>query len=113
MAQLEKEKMKCPVKITVLKKLFHKDLVDLYTEKGGWQVCDLFNEGDEFLSRDLEMPENFCNWAWADIQRFVMALSRGANFHGQKPGIFIGACSDGYRPVIFKLERISADQCQK
>jgi len=38
--------------------------------------------------------------------RYSLALGRGANFVGTPPGVFISCCTDGYRPVIFKLERI-------
>ena len=46
------------------------------------------------------MPEGFCGWAWADIQKLVYGLARG----GQPK--FVTCCTDGYRPVIFLLERI-------
>jgi uncharacterized repeat protein (TIGR04076 family) len=45
------------------------------------------------------MPEGFCGWAWADIQKLVYGMARG----GQK--VFVTCCTDGYRPVVFKLER--------
>jgi uncharacterized repeat protein (TIGR04076 family) len=97
--------MKSSIKITVVKRLLHKELVERYTKKGDWQLCPVLNEGDEFISTNLEMPSGFCDWAWVDIQKFVMALARGADFEGVKRGTFITCCSDGFRPVIFKLER--------
>ena len=46
------------------------------------------------------MPEGFCGWAWADIQKTVYGMARG----GRKQ--FVTCCTDGYRPVVFLLEQI-------
>ena len=98
--------MKARVKITVMKRLYNEELVDAFTEGEKWPLCDVFSEGQEFVSNNVEAPEGFCSWAWADIQKYVMALARGANFAGVKPGVHVSSCTDGFRPVIFKLERI-------
>ena len=92
------------VKITVLRKLFHQDLVDSYAaDPECWTPCSHFEEGDEFITSKeapWEMPEGFCGWAWADIQKLVYGMARG----GQD--VFVTCCTDGYRPVIFKLEKL-------
>ncbi|MBN2455523.1 MAG: TIGR04076 family protein [Sedimentisphaerales bacterium] len=92
------------VKITVLKKLFHQDIVDKYAfEPEQWGPCDHFTVGQEFVTskeRPWEMPKGFCCWAWADIQKLVYGMARG----GQD--VFVTCCTDGYRPVIFKLEKM-------
>jgi uncharacterized repeat protein (TIGR04076 family) len=94
------------VKITVVKKLTNKDLIDKYGKKVGPQ-CELFKVGDEFVVKNLNMPEKFCSWAWADIQRDVAVLALDGNFPWVKePGVGIACCTDGFRPVVFKLERI-------
>ena len=97
-----------PVRITVIKKTFNQDFVDQYTEGVKWEpkgCCHDFEVGQEFIS-DGHMPEGFSDWAWADIQKYVMTLARGGNMVGVKPGMFITACTDGFRPVFYKLERI-------
>jgi len=92
------------VKITVVKKHFHEDLVrDFAANPDAWAPCSHFQIGDEFitdLERPWDMPEGFCGWAWADIQRTVYGMARG----GQD--VFVTCCTDGYRPVVFKLEKI-------
>ena len=92
------------VKITVMKKLYNPDMVrDFAANPDSWTPCSHFEIGDEFitdLERPWDMPEGFCGWAWADIQRTVYGMARG----GQD--MFITCCTDGYRPVIFKLEKI-------
>ena len=93
------------VKITILKKHLHEDLLTDYAEEI-WQPCDLFEIGQEFIVHQMQMPRGFCSWAWVDIQGYIMTLSRGGNMFGVKPGTFITCCTDGFRPVIFKLERI-------
>ena len=93
------------VKITVLKRLFHQDLIEKYTDSQDWTACDHFKEGQEFIvSKAIpwDMPEGFCGWAWADIQKMVWGMARGG------PNIFIACCTDGYRPVIFKLEKMES-----
>ena len=92
------------VRITVLRKLFHQDFVEKYAaHPQGWGPCDHFEEGAEFVTakeKPWEMPAGFCGWAWADIQKIVYGMARG----GQD--VFITCCTDGYRPVIFRLEKL-------
>ena len=99
--------MYADVKITVLKRLLLGDEVAAYKE-GQWAPCDRLVEGQEFVveGRTLEMPPGFCSWAWVDINKFVVTLARGGNFLGSKPGKTVACCTDGYRPVIFGLERV-------
>jgi len=101
------------VKITVLKRLFLEDVVQEYAE-GDWAPCDRLTEGQEFVvaGKDLEMPSGFCSWAWADIFKQVLTLARGGNFRGTKPGTFVTCCTDGFRPVIFALEKIRPTQSE-
>ena len=98
------------VKITVLKRTVMKDLVDAYkagAEETAEHECEVFKEGQEFIVENLGMPEGFCSWAWADIQRDVTVLALGGDFPWIKQkGVGISCCTDGLRPVIFKLERI-------
>lgn len=96
------------VKITILKKQSNKDLIEEYTVFGKEPyICDKFEEGQQFISRGLRMPDGFCSWAWADIQRDVAILSFGANYPStKKKGTVVVCCTDAYRPVVFKLERI-------
>ena len=95
------------VKITVLRKLFHADVVEQYAaDPDGWTPCRVFDEGAEFVTTQgapWQRPEGFCDWAWADMQKLVYGMSRG----GQE--VFVTCCTDGYRPVLFKLERLAEE----
>ena len=92
------------VRISVLKKLFHQDFVDQYAcNPEHWTPCQHFQEGQEFITSGeapWEMPDGFCAWAWADMQKLVYGMARG----GQD--VFVTCCTDGYRPVIFKLQKL-------
>jgi uncharacterized repeat protein (TIGR04076 family) len=94
------------VKITVLKKL-HTDEVLKQFGNNVEAECGLFPVGKEFVSEGVNMPAGFCSWAWADIQRDVAHLALGGDFPWiNKKGTMVSSCTDGLRPVLFKLERI-------
>ena len=62
--------------------------------------------GEEYVSKNMAMPTGFCSWAWADIQRDVAHLAMGGDFPWMREkGMMISCCTDGLRPVIFRLER--------
>ena len=95
-------------KITVLRRTIHRDLMDDYLdeERGTWDRCQAFEDGQEFLIEGFPLrPEGFCDWAWADIHKDVMAVMFGARYPWiRQPGTAITCCTDGLRPVIFKVE---------
>jgi len=98
------------VKITVLRKEFYSDLADEYlTEGKEVGSCPLLEVGDAFIfAGSAEMPAGFCPWAWIDIYRGVNALSAGASYApwNNREGVQILCCTDGIRPVVFKLEAL-------
>jgi len=99
------ESNNCDVKITVLRRTQNEDLLHEYADRI-WEPCERLAEGQEFVSRGANMPEGFCSWAWCDIQKYVLTLARGGNFRGVRPGVYITCCTDGFRPVFFKIERL-------
>lgn len=96
------------VRITVLRKLRVDEVFQKYA-KDEEPDCPILEVGDVFEVKpeEIEMPEGFCSWAWADIHRDVVHLALGGDFAWIKQkGTMISCCTDGLRPVIFKLERI-------
>ena len=96
------------VKITVMKKVSHDDLIAEY-ENPIEHACDV-EIGDVFIAEGIEKPEGFCTSAWDSLAPFVMALSYGAEdfYDGwmkNKKSAMI-SCNDGFRPVSFLLETI-------
>lgn len=98
-------------KITVLKRILHQDLAVACLEEQyqGIELCDRFEEGQEFLVTDLaEPPQGFCAWAWADIRHDLLTVAYGGDVPGMKePGTAVSGCTDWFRPVIFKVERMA------
>ncbi|MDR1643323.1 MAG: TIGR04076 family protein [Clostridiales bacterium] len=99
------------VKITVLETTLNTALVSEYGV-AGLGVCPFLKEGDVYYA-DYAKPDGFCDEAWKSIHQFVFALAHGVGkdgsllYHGEwvsKPGVSINTCSDGLRPVVFKLE---------
>jgi uncharacterized repeat protein (TIGR04076 family) len=93
------------VKITVLNCAVHPEVAESYAA-GPVEPCARFRAGQVFTSRGANMPDGFCTWAWADIQKYVLVVARGGNHDGRRPGTNVACCSDGYRPVIFAIERV-------
>ena len=94
------------VKITVLKKISTGEVFDEYAVEGANPSCPLVNVGEEYVSKNMAMPTGFCSWAWADIQRDVAHLAMGGDFPWiREKGKMVSCCTDGLRPVIFRLER--------
>jgi len=86
-------------------KTFNQDFVDAYNEGIEWKqegCCHDFDVGQSFIS-DGHMPEGFSDWAWSDIQKYVIVLARGGNMLGTKPGTFVTNCTDGFRPSFSYL----------
>jgi uncharacterized repeat protein (TIGR04076 family) len=105
------------IRITVLKQLEVPDLAAEYAPAGSWGKCWM-EEGRVFEvegGSDYPTPScpdsaghaGFCSWAWADIHRDVTMLRYGADPHWIRvPGTMISSCTDGRKPVVFKIERI-------
>ena len=100
------------VKITVIKKVNTKDLYGNnppanYDGEKITPECDRFQVGQEFIVDSPDCPPGFCNWAYNDIQRNVIIALFGGDFPWMNDrGVDIVCCTDGLRPVIFKIERI-------
>ena len=66
------------------------------------------SKGKEWVVENLEKPENFCGWAWQDLYKDLCILSFGGDHFWSEPDVTYTACSDGMRPVCFKLERLKS-----
>jgi uncharacterized repeat protein (TIGR04076 family) len=99
------------VKITVIKMLGMSELFGSKippTREGYEDKCPMYKVGDEFMIDEKgNMPNGFCSWAWYDLYRDFTTIRYGGNFNWVKEkGLNYVSCSDGLRPVIFKIERI-------
>ena len=100
------------VKITVVKKVNNKDLYGenppaVFDESKVTPECNRFELGQEFVVDNHNCPPGFCNWAFADIQRDLVHILYGGYYPWMKEkGVAISCCTDGLRPVVFRLEKI-------
>jgi len=93
------QQSKYGVKITVLKRGFEKEFVE-QLKTGPKGPCTRFSDGQEFtVTSQWAMPQKFCEWAYADIRAYIPMVI------GQGNPIAV-CCTDGFRPVYFKVERI-------
>jgi len=96
------------IKITVVKKVCHQDLIDRY-ENPLDNACDMV-EGAVYIADGWKRPEGLCESAWESMSPFVMGLAHGAeNFYNgwmKNPKSVMISCNDGFRPVSFLIEVI-------
>ena len=96
------------IKITVMKKVCHQDLIDRY-ENPLENACDM-EVGQTFIAEGWQRPAGLCESAWESMSPFVMGLAHGAeNFYNgwmKNPKSVMISCNDGFRPVSFLVEVI-------
>jgi uncharacterized repeat protein (TIGR04076 family) len=103
--------LRLPLKITVLKKLSSEEIYGQRFPEVAEELdnyCNQLEVGQEFIvDKTGGMPSGFCPWAWHDIYPVVTGLQFGANYYWiKKEGLVYSCCSDGTRPVFFKIERL-------
>ena len=99
------------VRITVIRKVKHKDLSALY-DNPIERACDV-TEGTSYIGHHAQRPEGMCQSAWQSMESFVTALANGeGNFYDgwmKNPYSAMISCNDGFRPVSFLLETIESE----
>ena len=98
-------------KITIIKRTHNKDLINQYVVEEFKEMgpCEKFEVGQEIIIDPnlASVPPGFCDWAWADIRNDINLIASGGNILGMKEqGVAITSCSDWFRPVYFKVERM-------
>ena len=127
--------MQHKVKVTVIDKKLYPELQSQYCADPHSGECPCYNIGDEFIFERYGSADDFwhmglntlkqtvasentvavgsrfphCSEAWDAISRYIYTgLQGGAIMRGwmNDEKIMIACCSDGTRPVIFKIERL-------
>lgn len=96
-------------KVTVIKRACNMDLVNSYVKiPENFSTCKMVKDNQEFvISNPYEMPEGICAYAWADIRPQILAIASGGTFEFLKEkNTAVATCTDLFRPVIFKIEKI-------
>lgn len=97
-------------RITVLKRTVNPDVAHEFCQEEV-TPCENFKEGQEFVT-GYAKPPKFCDWAWNDIHKYVTVMLADGNFQTffkdwmKDDKTMIACCTDGVRPVVFKLEKI-------
>lgn len=95
----DKEK-KYSLKVTVLKRTVQQEFSNQFRD-GKVEACPQFKDGQEFMVNSVwSAPEGFCHWAWADLRTLFHIVNSGTM------PLMVGCCTDGFRPVFFKIERV-------
>ena len=128
--------MKHKVKVTVIDKKLYPELQKQFCADPESGMCPCYNVGDEFIfetndhfwhgglntlvktSADPDMVAGgpkmpHCSEAWDAIARYIYTgLQGGSIMKGwmKEENTMIACCSDGTRPVIFKIERIDYEE---
>ena len=95
------------MKITVVKgftaeEVFDGEVPDHFPENFV-SPCPMHPAGQEFVMENLNCPEGFCSWAYADIQKDLADMWLGGpTWRGRNTNYF--SCTDGMRPVVFRVE---------
>lgn len=97
------------LKITVIKKVIHQDLIDKFENKID-NPC-IMNLNDTWIIEDInDKPNNFCLSAWMSLYPFLLTLSSNGSdiYNGwmKNKNSCIVSCNDGCRPVSFLIEVI-------
>ncbi len=127
--------MQHKVKVTVIDKKLYPELQAEYCADPNSGMCSCYHVGDEFVFERYGAADDFwhmglntlkqtaktaeeiaggtgfphCSEAWDAISRYIYAgLQGGSIMRGwmNDERVMIACCSDGTRPVIFKIERL-------
>lgn len=127
--------MQHKVKITVIDKKLYPDLQEQFCADPHSGLCPCYNIGDEYIFERYKKADDFwnigirtlntsknhlqhqagsndfphCSEAWDAISRYIYTgLQGGSIMRGwmNDERVMIACCSDGTRPVIFKIERL-------
>ncbi len=96
-------------RITVVKKMHNIEIAEEYLSNPERMTrCNKVEVGQTFeVFNPFEMPEGLCPSAWADIRPFIIAIASGGSFKFMKDeNSILSSCTDLFRPVIFKIERV-------
>ena len=90
--------------------MVNQEIVDSYVNSPeNFSICNRVEENQTFvISNPYEMPEGICASAWADIRPHILAIASGSTFAFlNKKNTALASCTDLFRPVIFKIERMN------
>ena len=98
------------MRLTVIDKKCFPELQEQYCANKEAGACSCYNVGDVFEFYRADGPKiPHCSELWDAISRYIYTGLQGRPIMRgwmEKENEMIACCSDGTRPVIFKIERI-------
>jgi uncharacterized repeat protein (TIGR04076 family) len=98
-----------PCRITVVKRMQNKEISEEFLSSPEYMtLCNKVEEGQTFeVSNPYDLPVGLCASAWADIRPYIISIASGGSFDFMKDqNSIVASCTDLFRPVIFKIERV-------
>ena len=97
------------LKITIIRAFSPEDVFGHEYRSPAGEIAEAcyLKEGDSWIVEGDKKPEGFCSWAWEDLRKDRYLLYFGGDIPDTEDGVVFVSCSDGKRPVVFKLERVS------
>jgi uncharacterized repeat protein (TIGR04076 family) len=98
------------LKITIFKKFSPEDVFGYEVKLlsgGKVPLCGL-PEREYIVDHQFEMPDDFCGKAWQDMSRELALLWYGIDPEYTEHNVVYTTCTDGVRPVVFKIERLES-----
>ncbi len=85
-------------RLTVVRKDFNRDFYEA-CPYGAAAPCSRFEVGQTFVTDNRwDPPAGFCAWAWGDLRPVIAAVHSGNTVP------MVACCTDGLRPVFFRIE---------
>ena len=98
--------MQHKVKVTVIDKKLYPDLQAQYCADPESGMCSCYNVGDEFIFERYGTADDFWHMGLNTLKQTVHKAEDIAGGTGFPHCSEVACCSDGTRPVIFKIERM-------
>jgi len=103
------------VRITVIERTLNPEIAEEYgsaeyKSSSADGRCPRFRDREALTLDGLEKPAGFCDRAWADIQGALRTVAHGGEHSFMvSRGAAIVCCTDGIRPVVFRIERVASE----
>ncbi|MHA2496897.1 MAG: TIGR04076 family protein [Candidatus Hodarchaeales archaeon] len=94
------------LKITIVKKFSPEEVFGHEVKRTSGEIVPLcgLEEREYIVEHQFKMPEGFCGKAWQDMSRELSLLSYGVDYDYTEPYAIYATCTDGIRPVVFKIQ---------
>ncbi|MFW9916920.1 MAG: TIGR04076 family protein [Candidatus Thorarchaeota archaeon] len=103
------------LKITIVKKFSPEEVFGHKVKRTSGELVPLcgLEEREYIVEHQFKMPQDFCGKAWQDISRELSILWYGVDYDYTEPYTIYATCTDGIRPVVFKIQPLDDPKIAK